>query len=88
MLKLSMIRHGMNIIVKIQKPKKIEESGGTPEYPVAPSNAEYYVIYEDLVEVPGGTYRVSLEEGQILELDDWCDNVSITISKNSGLFME
>ena len=68
--------------------EKIEESGGTPSYPVAPNNSDYYIVLDDLVEVPGGTYRVSLEEGQILVLSDWCDNVTMTISKEEGLFME
>ena len=68
--------------------EKIEESGGTPSYPTAPNDSDYYIVHNDLVEVPGGTYRVSLEEGQILVLSDWCDNVKMTISKEAGLFME
>ena len=59
--------------------------------PESPNKSEYYVQEQDLIEAPGGSVGISLKEGQTLFLDDWCDNVIITIEKTGdgqGLFMD
>ena len=59
--------------------------------PESPNKSEYYVQEQDLIEAPGGSVGISLKEGQTLFLDDWCDNVIITIAKTGtgqGLFMD
>ena len=59
--------------------------------PESPNTSEYYVQEQDLIEAPGGSAVISLQEGQTLLLDDWCDNVITTIEKTGtgqGLFMD
>jgi len=58
------------------------EAGKTdPVMPESPNESEYYAQNQDLIEAPGGTAVISLKEGQALLLEDWCDNVIITIEK-------
>ena len=69
----------------------VEEGKTDAVMPESPNQSEYYVQDQDLIEAPGGSAGISLKEGQTLLLDDWCDNVIITIAKTGtgqGLFMD
>jgi hypothetical protein len=60
--------------------------------PEAPNQSDYFIQRDELIEAPGGSAIVSLKEGQTLALEDWCDNVIVTIEQTGGtgkgLFMD
>ena len=73
--------------------EKAVESGKTDVLlPEAPNQSDYFLQRDVLIEAPGGSAIVSLKEGQVLLLDDWCDNVIVTIEQTGGtgkgLFMD
>ena len=51
----------------------------------------FFFCLSTMAQVVLGDINFSLKEGQTLFLDDWCDNVIITIAKTGtgqGLFMD